>query len=325
MDASKNAGPSAQRASAARRATLAPRQPAAEPAAKRARASAAPALGLPHALASSGPSYAPTAASAALLEAASAEPAASQSAGDATSNLPQTGITAATQNESNPADAQDEPPLDEEAMAAQKEMAAMAENNPRLKQMNVALEKFLGLVDVATEEEKLSAAIPQLASSEDLQRYSRKLVRQLKGFVMTQNVKLVQGFEIDVRMAELNDMIAEANDRIAQKLAPESEEMKDAWRPHITAAQMTLARQIPEQQEELKSLEAELKALEEENAREEESLRSEVAKYESQLSSMRNGLVTLDKTVEAISINADAEKNMHETMDILLTEVVPRG
>ncbi|KAE8270421.1 hypothetical protein A4X09_0g1912 [Tilletia walkeri] len=219
---------------------------------------------------------------------------------------------------------QQETLLSEEAIAAQEEMAELAKDNPRLQQMNIALEKFLGLVDVATEQDKFLAAIPHVPSN-DLQRLSRTLVGQLKSFVLTQHVQLVQGFEIDARLAELSEMVEEANARIAKGLQPDSEELKDAWRPHLTAAQVVLARQIPEQRDEIERLEAQLRELEEDNIQQEIQLKAVKADREAQVSKTRSALSNLDKTVKAMDFDEAMEKRIRETMDALLIEVGPRG
>jgi len=214
--------------------------------------------------------------------------------------------------------------LSDEAITVQQEMAAIAEGNVRLQHMNLALESFLGLVDVATEPDKLAAAIPNVPLP-DLQRLSRDLVGKLKSFIIIQNAKLVQGFEIDVRLAELIDLLAEANQRIAKGLQPESDELKDAWRPHITDEHVVLARQIPEQEAEVQRLEAELQELEEDNARQEALLRDLKAQEEARVGKMFATLEVLGKTEQAIAPDEALKKRIHETTDSLLTEIGPRG
>ncbi|CAD6892012.1 unnamed protein product [Tilletia controversa] len=214
--------------------------------------------------------------------------------------------------------------LSEEAVAAQEVMAELAEDNLRLQHMNIALEKFLGLVDAATEPDKLLAAIPHVPPK-DLERLSQTLVSKLKSFILTKHVELVQGFEIDARLAELSEMVEEADARIAKGLKPESEELKDAWRPHITAEQVVLARQIPGQRDEIERLEAQLRELQEDNTKQMEILKATEAERKAQLSHTRLALRNLDQTVRAMNIDAETEKRIRETTDALLAEIGPRG
>ncbi|KAK0537567.1 hypothetical protein OC834_000330 [Tilletia horrida] len=318
-----NAPPTdAFRSSAARRATVSARDLHAQdsaPASKASRASAAAALG-----------QQPRPSSSASQSGARRVPAAEQQQQeeqqDANEDVSMQELVLQAEGAGGDAEEEElgEVELSDDALAAKQLIAELAEGNSRLQRMNIALEKFLCLVDVATEKEKVVAAIPHVPPT-DLQRLSRELVGHLKSFIITQHVQLVQGFEIDARLAELSDMVEEANDRIAKGLRPESDELKDAWRPYITDEHVTLACQIPEQEDDIKRLEAELQELEDDNELQEALLKEAQEDRKAQVLKMRAALQTLNQTTKAMEIDPAMEKRIHETVDTLLTEVGPRG
>ncbi|PWN29808.1 hypothetical protein BDZ90DRAFT_269723 [Jaminaea rosea] len=194
----------------------------------------------------------------------------------------------------------------------------------RLRKLDEALDRFLGLVDVRATQANFSAALPQLDAA-TLEPARQALVSSLKDTIKREQASLVGEYELEDRLRELQRLAVEADQRAERGLELESEEMKDVWRADLDISTALHARAIPAQRERVAKLEAELAEIEESNTLLHSQLTANINEADEKQADVRGFLDMLERAVSELKPPVGLEKELRGNLEALAAELGPRA
>ncbi|KAL4400974.1 MIS12/MIND type complex protein [Malassezia pachydermatis] len=189
--------------------------------------------------------------------------------------------------------------------------------------MRAALDKFLGLIDHKATAKNFAHALPHLEAVA-AEKARLQFIQDLKTAIQDDLEGLIVKYELGPRLAELEALTQEADERQRHAHAPTSAELKDVWRPTIDIATAIRARVSAEQAPRIAALEAELAELQAANAASEARIASMEAETQAAQDQVSRSFTLLDELLHAISMQApEDEKALRATLDTLLQDTRP--
>ncbi|PWN51582.1 hypothetical protein IE53DRAFT_367940 [Violaceomyces palustris] len=197
-------------------------------------------------------------------------------------------------------------------------------SNLRLERLRAALDKFLELIDHRASSSNFAKSLPRM-KAEVVESLRVQLVEELKGAIKEQNEQLLEEYELGPKLAELQQLADEADQRLARGFKLGSEELKDVWRPDLDIETAISAKAIPAQRERIRKLELELEKVRTANSQAHAEL-EEILKQDSEKrSEAKEALDSLEQTVQALETSPEMEKELNEVMDLLLKDLGARA
>ncbi|CAO1618201.1 unnamed protein product [Jaminaea pallidilutea] len=194
----------------------------------------------------------------------------------------------------------------------------------RLKRLEEALSRFLGLVDVRATSENFLAALPSIPA--DILEPARvELVSELKETIQREQATLIQEYELDDRLKELQRLADEADRRADRGLSLDDERMKDVWRPDLNISTALHARAVPSQRERISKLESELAEIEANNALLHAQLKANSTEADQKQQGVRGLLDALEQAVKDLQPSSTTERQLRTTLESLAAELGPRA
>lgn len=156
------------------------------------------------------------------------------------------------------------------------------------------------------------------------EKFRLQLVQDLKTAIQNDLEALIEQYDLGTRLAELESLTHEADERQRQGTAPNDAELRDMWRPDLDIATAIRARVTAEQAPRIAALEAELARIQAANAESEARLADATAQTTAARTQLRDALALIDQLLDSVSMKApEDEQALRATLDTLRTELGP--
>ncbi|CAO1620729.1 unnamed protein product [Parajaminaea phylloscopi] len=197
-------------------------------------------------------------------------------------------------------------------------------DDTRVRKLDEALDRFLGLIDVRATTENFAAAFPNIpiALSEQVRV---ELINDLKETVKREQTGLIEEYELDAKLRELQQLAVLADAKADQNWDPEDDRLKDVWRPDLDISTILHARAVPAQRERVARLQAELDELEASNEALHQTLTRNMADADDKQSQVDELLSSLTKAVTELQTDPESEQQLLACLQALDAELGPRA
>ncbi|KAN0063070.1 hypothetical protein ACQY0O_004233 [Thecaphora frezii] len=197
------------------------------------------------------------------------------------------------------------------------------QTNVRLERLRLALARFLELIEYRVTTDKISKSLPRL-DREVVEAIRHQFLGQLKDVIKEENENLIIENDLEHKLAELHEMVREADERFQKGVKVGDEEVRDVWRPDLDIETAISARAIPDQEQRVAALREELEQILDTNATIHADLKSLSSRTEEKRVQAREALDALDASIQALEADPAMEKRLRETMDGLLADLGAR-
>ncbi|CEH18196.1 POLYAMINE-MODULATED FACTOR 1 [Ceraceosorus bombacis] len=168
--------------------------------------------------------------------------------------------------------------------------------NVRFEKFERALEKFLGLIDHRASESAMKSVLPYL-DAEEVVDTRKRFIEELKSRILASTAEIGNTFELPQRLAELQELVEEADERIRKGAVPGEEDVKDVWRADLDIETAISARSVAAQRANLLALEQELAELQDGNRKAHIEMKRVAGRANGRQALAKEALDALDQSV----------------------------
>ncbi|CAO1612920.1 unnamed protein product [Sympodiomycopsis kandeliae] len=198
--------------------------------------------------------------------------------------------------------------------------------NDRMTALNNAVDKFLELIDEAATSENFSTSLPQLSPS-ILDPIREEFIASLKTGIKQQHLEIVEDFNLDEKLRELQRLAEEADSRSSKPSTTEDEDesSKDIWQDELDITNSIDAKCLSVRREMVEKLEKECNETQASNFELYKQLQDNVKDADEKQRQSHEFLNALEQAVKAIQGNQQLDEQVRIQLVELSKELGPKN